>query len=94
MNTIAKKFVTATVAALSIGATVALTAAPAEAKFGRKGAFFGGLAVGLIGAGIAAHHAHAYHGYGYGYGYCYTKKRPVYNRWGEFRGFRYIRICR
>lgn len=91
MNVLAKKFVTATIAALSIGATIALTAAPAEAKFGRKGAFFGGLAVGLLGAGIAS--SHAYHNHGYGYS-CWTEKRPRYNRWGNFRGYRYIRVCR
>ncbi len=92
MNVIAKKFVTATIAALSIGATIALSAAPAEAKFGRKGAFFGGLAVGLLGAGIASHRAYGHH---YGYRHrCWTEKRPRYNRWGDFRGYRYIRICR
>ena len=47
-----KKFATATVAALSIAATLALSAAPAEARFGRKGAFFGGLAAAAVGAAI------------------------------------------
>ena len=87
----AKKFATATIAALTIGATVALTAAPAEAKFGRKRAFWGGVGIGLLGAGLVG--AHAYHGhYGY-YGGCWRDKRPVYNRWGEFRGYRWIRVC-
>ncbi|MDP4594274.1 MAG: hypothetical protein NWT00_06885 [Beijerinckiaceae bacterium] len=90
MNTIAKKFVTATIAALSIGATIALSAAPAEAKFGRKGMFFGGLAAGLIGAGIASHHAYGHYDRGYS---CWTEKRPRYNRWGDFRGYRHIRVC-
>ena len=92
MNIIAKKFAAAAIAALTIGATVALSAAPAEARYGRKGAFWGGLAVGLIGAGIASRHAYG-HGYGYGYS-CWTEKRPRYNRWGDFRGYRYIRVCR
>jgi hypothetical protein len=90
MTTVAKKFVTAAVAALSIGATVALSASPAEAKFGRRGAFFGGVAAALVGSAIVASHAHAYHGYGYS---CWREKRPVFNRWGDFRGYRYIRVC-
>ncbi|MCC2099156.1 MAG: hypothetical protein KDJ29_19860 [Hyphomicrobiales bacterium] len=89
MNTVAKKFITATVAALSIGATVAMTASPAEARFGRRGAFFGGVAAALVGSAIIASHRHHYRG---GYG-CWTEKRPVYNRWGDFRGYRYIRVC-
>jgi hypothetical protein len=92
MTTVAKKFVTAAVAALSIGATVALSASPAEAKFGRKGAFFGGVAAALVGSAIIASHAHAHRGYGYGYS-CWREKRPVFNRWGDFRGYRYIRVC-
>ena len=87
-----KKLVTATVAALTIGATIALSAAPAEAKFGRKGAFFGGLAAGLVGAAIVGSAAHAHHG-GPVYSDCWREKRPVYNRWGEFRGYRYARVC-
>ena len=47
MTNAVKKFATATIAALSVAATLALSAAPAEAKFGRKGAFFGGLAAAI-----------------------------------------------
>lgn len=86
--TIARKIFTGTIAALSIGASVALTAAPAEAKYGRKGAFFGGLAAGIIGSAIIASHAHGYH-----HG-CWREKRPIYDRWGNFVGYRYIRACR
>lgn len=92
MKNITKKFATATIAALTIGATIALTAAPAEAKFGRKGAFFGGLAAGIVGAGLLGGHAYHHGGYYYG-GSCWREKRPVYNRWGDFRGYRYIRVC-
>ncbi|MGE3645838.1 MAG: hypothetical protein AB7F96_18485 [Beijerinckiaceae bacterium] len=93
MNIVAKKFAAATVAALSIGATLAVTASPAEARYGRNGAFFGGLAAGLVGAAIVGSAAHA-HGGGYYYGgSCWREKRPVYNRWGDFRGYRYIRVC-
>ena len=86
-----KKFVTATIAALTIAGTIAVSAGTAEAKFGRKGALLGGIAAGLVGAAILGSAAHA-HG-GPVYGDCWTEKRPVYNRWGDFRGYRYIRVC-
>ena len=86
-----KKFATATVAALSIAATLALTAAPAEAKFGRKGALIGGIAAGLVGAAILGHAARSHAAPVYGD--CWTEKRPRYNRWGDFRGYRHIRVC-
>ena len=89
ITTVAKKFVTAAVATLSIGATVALSASPAEAKFGRRGDFFGGVAAALVDSAIVASHAHAYHGYGYS---CWRKKRPVFNRWGDRRGYHYIHV--
>ena len=47
----------------------------------------GGLALGAIAAGA------------YGYGYrphyrsCWDERRPVYNRWGDFRGYRLVRVC-
>ena len=86
-----KKFVTATVAALSIAATLAASTGTAEARFGRKGAFFGALAAGIVGAAIVGSAARAHNHYGYSD--CWTEKRPVYNRWGDFRGYRHIRVC-
>lgn len=86
-----KKFATATIAAMSIAATLALSAAPAEAKFGRRGAFFGGVAAALVGGALLAGAARS-HDYGYRSS-CWTEKRPRYNRWGDFRGYRYIRVC-
>ena len=86
-----KKFATATIAALSVAATLALSAAPAEARYGRKGAFFGGLAAAVVGGALLAGAARSHH-HGY-YGSCWTEKRPRYNRWGDFRGYRYIRVC-
>ena len=86
-----KKFATAAVAAMSIAATRALSAAPAEARNGRNGAFFGGLAAGLIGTALVAGAARAHHAPVYRE--CWTEKRPRYNRWGDFRGYRYIRVC-
>ena len=78
------------------GVTLAASSAPAEARFGRNAAFFGGAAVGLIGAGIIAnsyaapryHAAPVYHG-----GACWTERRAVYNRYGDFVGYRPQRIC-
>ena len=86
-----KKFATAAIAALSVAATIALTVAPAAAKFGRKGAFFGAMAAGLVGAAIVGSAARADHYRSYGD--CWTENRPRYNRWGDFRGYRYIRVC-
>ncbi len=28
-----------------------------------------------------------------GYGECWNERRPVYDSWGEFRGYRFTRIC-
>ena len=45
----ARKTLTATLSALALGATLVATATPAEAKYGRNAAFFGGLAAGIVG---------------------------------------------
>ena len=45
----ARKTLTAALSALALGATLVATATPAEAKYGRNGAFFGGLAAGIVG---------------------------------------------
>ena len=96
MNAFTKKIATATLAALTLGVTVAASTSPAEARWGRNAAFFGGAAVGLLGAGIAAnayvapryHAAPVYYG-----GSCWTERRAVYNRYGDFVGYRPQRIC-
>lgn len=86
-----KKFVTATIAALSIAAVVALSAAPAEARNGRKGALLGGIAAGLVGAAILGNAARSQPAPEYRE--CWRERRARYNRYGEFRGYRYIRVC-
>jgi hypothetical protein len=96
MTTFAKKTLTAAVAALSIGAAVAMSAGTAEAKGGRNGAFVGGVVAGLVGGAILGGAAYGgYHHVGYRryHSDCWTEKRPVFNRWGDFRGYRYIRVC-
>jgi hypothetical protein len=47
----------------------------------------GGLAVGAI-----AGSAYPYGPYG-GYGGCYLQNQPVYNGWGQFVGYRPVRVC-
>ncbi len=95
MNTF-KKIATGTLAALTLGITLAATSAPAEARWGRNAALFGGLAVGALAVGAIAN-AHAAPAYGGGYyvsgGSCWTEKRAVYNSWGDFAGYRRIRVC-
>ena len=104
-----RKFATAAIAALSFAATRAVSTSSAEAKFGRRGAFIAGLAGNIIGGAIAAGQARAaeedgyrpattYEGPRYGYrpvreNRCWTERQPRYNRWGDFRGFRYVQMC-
>lgn len=88
-----KKIATGTIAALTLGVTLAASSAPAEARWGRNAAFFGGLAAGAIVAGAAsAAYASPYHAAPV-YGSCWTERRAVYNSWGDFAGYRRIRVC-
>lgn len=89
MKTIMKKTLTAGIAALSLGVAFAASTGSAEAR--HKHRHWG------------HHHYHGgYWGVGYGFynvGYrpvldCWTEKRPRFNRFGKFRGYRYIRVCR
>ena len=95
MTTIFKKTLTAAAAFVALTAAVAATAAPAEASWGSGGAFAAGAAVGLLGAGIAAHHHYNAPRYGYVEygGACWRERREVYNRFGDFVGYRTIRVC-
>ena len=84
-----KKFLAVSFAAAVLATT--LNAAPAEARYGRRGA----AAVGILGAlalgALAVGAANASPGY-YG-GDCWSERRPVYNRWGDLRGYRNTRVC-
>ena len=88
-----RKIAAGTAAALTLGVTLAASSAPAEARWGRNAAFFGGLAAGAIvaGAATAAYAAPAPVYYG---GSCWTERRAVYNSWGDFAGYRRIRVCK
>ena len=90
MNSFVKKTLTGTIAALTLGLTIAASSAPAEARWGRNAALFGGLAVGALAVGAIAH-AHSAPAY-YG-GSCWTERRAVYNRYGDFIGYRGQRVC-
>jgi uncharacterized membrane protein YoaK (UPF0700 family) len=96
MNAFTKKIATGTLAALTLGVTLAASSAPAEARWGRNAAFFGGLAAGAIVAGAASHAYAAPRYYAspvyYG-GSCWVERRAVYNSWGDFAGYRRIRVC-
>lgn len=93
MNTF-KKVSTAAVAALTLGVALAASASPAEARWGRNAAFFGGAAAGIVGAAIIANSARpAYAAPVYYGGSCWTERRAVYNRFGDYVGTRAMRVC-
>jgi hypothetical protein len=94
-----RKIVTAGLAALTLGLTIAATATPADAWGRRYGGYgyrrgpgpwvagaVGGLALGALAAG-------AYNGYGFGYGggSC-VARQPVHDAWGNFVGYRRVYV--
>ncbi|MBM3607674.1 MAG: hypothetical protein FJX29_04345 [Alphaproteobacteria bacterium] len=82
-------------------AVLAAASTSAQARYGRNTAFVGGVAAGLIGAGIAAN-AFARPAYGY-YGpvyaapppapACWRERQALYDRFGYPAGYRMIRVC-
>jgi hypothetical protein len=94
MNTISKKTIAASVGALAIAASFAVTATPAAAGWHGHG-YGGGLAVGLLGAAIVGG-AIAASQPSYAapiYGGCELRRQPVYNGFGDVIGFRRVRVC-
>jgi hypothetical protein len=72
--------------------------APAAAENGRNAALFGGLAAGAIvgGAIVAGARAPVYAAPPPpppAYVDCGYARRPVFDQWGNFAGYRYIRVC-
>lgn len=62
---------------------------------GWGGGWGGPAAVGVIGGlalGAVAASAYPY-GYGYGYRSCGVQNQPVYDGWGQFVGYRPVRVC-
>jgi hypothetical protein len=93
MNTFSKTALTASVGALAIAATFAVSATPAAAGWHGHG---GGLAAGLLGAAIvgtaiaASQPAYATPVYCGCRGHRHVVRKPVYNRYGQVVGFRRI----
>ena len=85
-----RKFLTASLTALTLVASVAATATPAQAKYGRNAAFFGGLAVGALALGALGASSYGSPAYASS---CYFDRQPVTNRWGDVIGYRRVRIC-
>jgi hypothetical protein len=95
MTTNFKQTLAVSLAAVTMTAAIAASATPAAAEHGRHGAFAAGLLGGLAVGAIAAGGVGPYYGAGpyYGYGECWIDSRPVYNRWGDFVGYRRVRVC-
>ena len=88
-----KKTLTATLAAATLGLTLAASATPAAA-WGHKHHGWGGagIAAGVIGAlAVGAIAANAGSG-AYG-GECYLERRAVTNYYGDVVGYRRVRVC-
>jgi hypothetical protein len=88
---------TASLAALSLAGTLALASSPASASGWNHhwngplaAGVVGGLALGAVAGGgypsAAYYVAPAYEG-------CYFARRPIYDGWGEFVGYRRVRVC-
>jgi hypothetical protein len=88
--------------ALGIAACLVATAAPASAGGDGAAGLIGGLAAGaIIGGAIASQHPGYYapgyapaYGYPPPYGRCWFARQRVYNSYGQFVGFRRVRMCR
>ena len=79
-----RKTTAATISAIALAATLAATATPAEARYGRNAAIFGAFAAtALVAGAIAASAAPS----------CTIESRPVVNRWGDVVGYRRVRVC-
>ncbi len=99
MNALSKKALTGAIGAIALVGAMVASSAPAQAG-SRNGAWIaGGVAAGVVGAALVAN-ANAYPAYGYGHGsgvayapQCWREARPVYDRFGNFRGYQKIRVC-
>lgn len=98
---------TGVVGLLAIGLSIASlpVSTAAQARDGFNGALFGGLAAGaIVGGAIAGagrgyaprpyyEPAPVYVAPRYYESECYVVKRPVYDSWGDFAGYRRVREC-
>jgi hypothetical protein len=104
MNATLKKTAIAAVAALTLGAGVAVsTTSPAEAYwrhgyYHNNGGWGPAVGLGILGgviAGAAIANSGPYYGPGPAYGYddgCW-QPRPIYNPWGRYVGRRMVNVC-
>ncbi|MBX9757352.1 MAG: hypothetical protein K2Y29_01150 [Beijerinckiaceae bacterium] len=99
MNAFSKKALAGAIGAIALAGAMVASSAPAQAGSRDAAWFAGGVAAGVVGGARVAN-AHAYPAYGYGYGYpvavaqqCWREARPIYDRFGNFRGYQKIRVC-
>ena len=99
MNALVKKALTGAIGAIALAGAMAASSAPAQAGSRDAAWFAGGVAAGVVGGAIVAN-SRAYPAYGYGYGYpaayapqCWREARPMYDGFGNFIGYRKIRVC-
>jgi hypothetical protein len=101
---IIRKSVAAGLVAVTLASSVVATATPAAAWYrGGWGApvaagLIGGLAAGaIIGSATRPAYGYGYAPYGYApapvYDPCYRGRTPVYDAYGNFAGYRPVRIC-
>jgi hypothetical protein len=87
-----KTTLTAALTALTLGGSVLATSAPAEAGWGRRGAFAAGVVGGLALGAIATSTYPAYASPVYAGGDCYLVKRRYVNAYGELI-IRHVQVC-
>ena len=99
MNAFSKKALAGAIGAIALAGAMVASSAPAQAGSSNAAWFAGGVAAGVVGGALVAN-SHAYPAYGYGYGYpvayapqCWREARPMYDRFGNFRGYQKIRVC-
>jgi len=96
MNPTFKKSLTASIAAVAIGLTIASTSPASAGGWNHNwngpvaAGVVGGLALGAIANGGG--YAPAYYDAPV-YGECYVTRRPAYDNWGNFVGYRRVRVC-
>ena len=86
-----RKIMTASLVAVSLAGATLATSDPAEARYRRHGAFWGGAGLGILGGALlTGGYGYGYPGYGYGYGYpAYGYGYPGYGYPGYGYGYGY-----
>jgi hypothetical protein len=102
-----KKALLTSVTVLALGSALAVSATPASARDAGPviAGALGGFAAGAILGSTLGHHGNYGGGY-YSSGYypsedyapvytrsCYPERRPIYDSWGDFAGYRHVRVC-